>query len=212
MPTQQEQMEYEEQNEHEQDYGDQQYVDYGPEAADYGDEGGEVSGALKATRVNKKKAADDARLLANRIALLKMEERKAWKKIAETKRKADRVWNARQRNEEDRARKDAQRLARERDDAVRAQQNAEARAGATRAIREQAELTQLKHATEAQRLKEESDRNAMVIKRQRDQEAAKNHSIKEMIRRQKMDAEERKALVSSILMNHYFNLTIVFVF
>jgi hypothetical protein len=49
----------------------------------------------------------------------------------------------------------------------------------------------------------------MVIKRQRDQEAAKNHSIKEMIRRQKMDAEERKALVSSILMNHYFNLTIV---
>lgn len=34
----------------------------------------------------------------------------------------------------------------------------------------------------------------MVIKRQRDQEAAKNHSIKEMIRRQKMDAEERKAL------------------
>lgn len=141
-----------------------------------------------------------------------MEERKAWKKIAETKRKADQVWNARQRNEEDRARKDAQRLARERDDAVRAQQNAEARAGATRAIREQAELTQLKHATEAQRLKEESDRNAMVIKRQRDQEAAKNHSIKEMIRRQKMDAEERKALVSSILMNHYFNLTIVFVF
>ena len=40
----------------------------------------------------------------------------------------------------------------------------------------------------------------------------KNHSIKEMIRRQQMDAEERKALVSSILMNHYFNLTIVFVF
>ena len=37
--------------------------------------------AVKATRVNKKKAADDARLLANRIALLKMEEKKAWKKL-----------------------------------------------------------------------------------------------------------------------------------
>ena len=170
MPAQQEQMDYQDQNEGEYD---PQYADYGPEG-DYAEDGGEVSGALKATRVNKKKAADDARLLANRIALLKMEERKAWKKIAETKRKADQVWNARQRNEEDRARKESQRQAKERDDAMRAQQNAEARAGATRAIRQQAELTHLKHATEAQRLKEESDRNAMVIKRQRDQEAAKN--------------------------------------
>jgi hypothetical protein len=52
--------------------------------------------------VNKKKAADDAKLLANRIALLKMEEKKAWKKIQETKRKAEQVMQVRQRNEEDR--------------------------------------------------------------------------------------------------------------
>jgi hypothetical protein len=48
-----------------------------------------VTGALKVTRINKKKAEEDARLLANRIALLKMEEKKAWKKIQETKRKAE---------------------------------------------------------------------------------------------------------------------------
>jgi len=65
-----------------------------------------VSGALKATRINKKKAADDAKLLANRIALLKMEEKKAWKKIQETKRKAEQVIAIRQRNEEDRQRKE----------------------------------------------------------------------------------------------------------
>lgn len=63
-----------------QEYGQQMY---------YEDDNEEVSGALKATRMNKKKAADDARLLANRIALLKMEEKKAWKKIQETKRKAE---------------------------------------------------------------------------------------------------------------------------
>ena len=40
----------------------------------------EITGALVATRQNKKKAADDAKLLANRIALLKLEEKKAWKK------------------------------------------------------------------------------------------------------------------------------------
>lgn len=61
----------------------------------------DVAGAMKATRMNKKKAADDARLLANRIALLKMEEKKAWKKIQETKRKAEQVMQIRQRNDED---------------------------------------------------------------------------------------------------------------
>ena len=65
-----------------------------------------MAGAVKATRVNKKKAADDARLLANRIALLKMEEKKAWKKIQETKRKAEQVMQVRQRNDEDRTRKE----------------------------------------------------------------------------------------------------------
>lgn len=64
--------------------GDNQYYE------EY-DEANEVTGALKETRLNKKKAADDAKLLANRIALLKMEERKAWKKIQETKRKAEQV-------------------------------------------------------------------------------------------------------------------------
>ena len=56
--------------------------------------------------MNKKKAADDARLLANRIALLKMEEKKAWKKIQETKRKAEQVMVIRDRNYEDRMRKE----------------------------------------------------------------------------------------------------------
>ena len=44
-------------------------------------------------------------------------------------------------------------------------------------------MTYMKHTSEAHRLKEESQQNAMLIKRQRDQEAAKNGSIKEMIRR-----------------------------
>lgn len=70
------------------------------------DEAEEVTGALVATRQNKKKAAEDAKLLANRIALLKLEEQKAWRKIQETKRKADQVMKTRQRNDDDRMRKD----------------------------------------------------------------------------------------------------------
>lgn len=61
------------------EYGQEQYYGEGEEM--YMQEDGEVTGALVATRQNKKKAADDAKLLANRIALLKLEEKKAWKKI-----------------------------------------------------------------------------------------------------------------------------------
>ena len=72
-----------------------------------------MTGALVATRLNKKKAADDAKLLANRIALLKLEEKKAWKKIEETKRKAEQVMKIRQRNEDDKMAKHALRAQRE---------------------------------------------------------------------------------------------------
>ena len=64
-------------------------LDDGQQEQYFDDEEEEITGALVATRQNKKRAADDARLLANRIALLKLEEKKAWKKIEETKKKAD---------------------------------------------------------------------------------------------------------------------------
>lgn len=54
---------------------------YNNQESQYFDDGQEITGALVATRENKKKAQDDAKLLANRIALLKLEEKKAWKKI-----------------------------------------------------------------------------------------------------------------------------------
>ena len=42
----------------------------------------------------------DAQLLANRIALLKQEEVKTWKKIEETKKRAAEVFKLKQRNNE----------------------------------------------------------------------------------------------------------------
>ena len=38
----------------------------------------------------------------------------------------------------------------------------------------------------------------MMVRRQKEAEMAKNNSIKEMIRKQKMDAEERKQMVSEL--------------
>jgi hypothetical protein len=42
----------------------------------------------------------DAQLLANRIALLKQEEMKTWKKIEETKKRCNEIGALRQRNQE----------------------------------------------------------------------------------------------------------------
>jgi hypothetical protein len=73
--------------------------------------------------MNKKKAQDDAKLLANRIALLKLEEKKAWKKIQDTKKKAEQVIQIRERNHEEKSRKFEIRRQRELEEEALAQQN-----------------------------------------------------------------------------------------
>ena len=51
-------------------------------------------------KANRKQADEDAQILANRIALLKNEEAKAWKKIEETRNRAKEIMATRQRNME----------------------------------------------------------------------------------------------------------------
>jgi len=52
-----------------------------------------------------------------------LEEKKAWKKIEETKRKAEQVMKIRQRNDDDRAGKEQLRMQREADEEARLQSN-----------------------------------------------------------------------------------------
>lgn len=65
-----------------------------------------ISNALAGQRASKKRAEDDVKLLANRLALLKLEEKKAWKKIEETKKKATEIMHVRIRNQENKQFKD----------------------------------------------------------------------------------------------------------
>ncbi len=55
---------------------------------------------LIAAKVARKRAEEDHKLLSNRIALLKQEEQKAWKKFDETKKRTNDILVARQRNVE----------------------------------------------------------------------------------------------------------------
>lgn len=57
-------------------------------------------------RQSRKQAEEDARLLQNRIMLLRLEEKKAWKKIEETKKKAKDIMVLKQRNQENQRIKD----------------------------------------------------------------------------------------------------------
>merc|ERR1719502_585984 len=55
---------------------------------------------LTGAKEARKRAELDAQLLANRIALLKQEEEKAWKKIEETRKRAQEILELRQANEQ----------------------------------------------------------------------------------------------------------------
>jgi hypothetical protein len=58
-------------------------------------------------KLARKKIEDETRLLENRIALLENEERRAQKKIEETKRKANNITNYKERNKEKNIQKQA---------------------------------------------------------------------------------------------------------
>ena len=55
------------------------------------EEGEAIHEKLILSKMDRKRAEEDAKILANRIALLKLEEQKTWKKIEETKNKARQV-------------------------------------------------------------------------------------------------------------------------
>lgn len=59
---------------------------------------GSMSSQLVNSRAAKKRAAEDVKLLANRIALLKQEEKKALKKIEDTKKRAEDIIDVKKRN------------------------------------------------------------------------------------------------------------------
>ncbi len=60
----------------------------------------ELRQKLLESRLSRKKTEEDSKVLMNRLLLLRNEEQKAWKKIDETKKKAEEIIKMRQRNVE----------------------------------------------------------------------------------------------------------------
>lgn len=140
----------------------------------------------------RKQADEDARLLANRIALLKQEELKAIKKIEETRRKAEEIIEARKRNEEKQ---------RKREEARRMQSDLEShKTEENRKIRERMkeikdQANQYRHHKafkDVQSLKKTKQDYQRAIEIQRTEELAEKISLKNSIKGQLKEAEERK--------------------
>ena len=107
----------------------------------------------------RKRADEDARLLANRIALFRQEELKAQKKIEETRRKAKEIVSLRSKNTEIVKAREEQRRKAEEDEQLRAEQSKQMRTQKHNSRFQKSLLRQNRAVSEANHLKNNRKQN-----------------------------------------------------
>mmetsp|Transcript_92799 Transcript_92799/g.199001 ORF Transcript_92799/g.199001 Transcript_92799/m.199001 type:complete len:265 (+) Transcript_92799:109-903(+) len=137
--------------------------------------GNNMQANLTGAKEARKRAELDAQLLANRIALLKQEEEKAWKKIEETRKRASEIVDLRQQNEKKFAAKEQFYKAKWESIRSAQQQNMESREKA-RAIRDQT-------------------RSGLMGQKQANAQTTKEQSHQIEIQKKEREAAERQANV-----------------
>lgn len=146
---------------------------------------------LTAAKEARKRSELDAQLLANRISLLKQEEDKAWKKIEETRNRAQKITEVRMQNEHKYAAKEEfyqNKWNSIRDAQTQNQQNREK----SRAVREAARngLMDTRHSNAA-RSKQQSHQILFQKKEREAQHRNANLERGDMIKQRKEDARRR---------------------
>mmetsp|Transcript_29232 Transcript_29232/g.51978 ORF Transcript_29232/g.51978 Transcript_29232/m.51978 type:complete len:262 (-) Transcript_29232:74-859(-) len=146
---------------------------------------------LTAARESRKRAELDAQLLANRIALLKQEEEKAWKKIEETRKRASEIVELRKQNEQKFSAKEQ--FYKQKWESIRQAQaqNAQHREKA-KAVREQTRhsLVEQKHVN-AQSTKQQSQHMLLQKKEREAAERQSNLERSSYLKQRKDDAKRR---------------------
>ena len=140
----------------------------------------------------RKRADEDARLLSNRISLLKQEEMKAMKKIEETRRKAQEIINVRNRNLEEQRKREEARKQKEFEDNIKMEENRKIRQQ-KRYLKDQANQYRLNKAiVDAQSLKTIKEKNIQAIEERRMEELSEKLMLKKQLKNQMTEAEEKK--------------------
>jgi hypothetical protein len=128
---------------------------------------------LTTAKESRKRAELDAQLLANRIALLKQEEEKAWKKIEETRKRASEIMELRNANEQKFAAKEQ--FYKAKWESIR---EAQKQNGANR---------------EKAKAVREATRGGLLEQRQENAQKTKNQSQQYLLQKKQREASERQA-------------------
>jgi len=146
---------------------------------------------LTGAKEARKRAELDAQLLANRIALLKQEEEKAWKKIEETRKRAAEIVELRKQNEQKYSAKED--YYKQKWESIRkAQAVNQAQREKAKAIREQTKhgMLEQKHAN-AQSTKQQSQHMLLQKKEREAAERQQNLERSSYLKSRKDDAKRR---------------------
>jgi len=147
---------------------------------------------LLESKMIRKRAEEDAQLLANRIALLQLEEKKAMKKIEETKKKAKEIIDLKNRNAQALKEKEQVKKQKEEEEMRKAMQN--------KVVKEQVKINQENNRNQLlKRLKNDVDlmrKTKQDIKEQsmqeKDEEYIRNVQQANHIRNQQKEAQIKK--------------------
>ena len=153
----------------------------------------EFSGKMLNATHRQKHIEQDAQLLENRIALLKKEEQRAWRKIQQTKKRADEIVSMRRENEARQAeKKKMAEQAEEREKVLAAEHHKlEERARLARA--KNLEQMYLTKRSDVQKLKQERKLIKDEVKEQRASELRRKEEKRYMIKKREEDIREARA-------------------
>lgn len=140
----------------------------------------------------RKRAEDDARLLSNRIALLKQEELKAVKKIEETQRKAQEIIRAKVRSQEEQKKKDELKSKKQNEEGLKMQKNKQLREQIKGTKQQALHYRMSKAYHDSQLLKMAHEENTRKIEDVRAEELAHKVLMKNTVKRQHEEAEEKR--------------------
>jgi len=147
---------------------------------------------LLESKIMRKKAEEDAQLLANRITLLQIEEKKALKKIEDTRKKAKEIMDLKARNAEMQRQKDELRRQREEEEYKKMQGNKMSKQNSRENAETNRNSLMMKLRNEVDEMRKTKKDSKQMFHISKDEERMKNAQTVKAVKDQHKDLEYKK--------------------
>ncbi|CAG9316333.1 unnamed protein product [Blepharisma stoltei] len=147
---------------------------------------------LNEAKQMRKQVEEDARLLANRIALLKAEEAKAQRHIEETRKRAKDIINSRIRNQEFQKKKEEEQRAKSMETKQRAIENYKRKQNILKAQQIMKNQVLIQKQMEGKSVREAKAHYKIQLERKLEEEFTRNWTIKEQLKKEKEVSVQRR--------------------